>query len=178
MEITGITNKRKKPDILSSDSEDESLSCKPVLKEARKFTDEELLQHFRRNPVLKKEKRFCIFSLCNKQASFGPKGGARYRCKTHKLSTDVNNRIKKCVIDGCEISASFGPVDGPKVFRCRKHRLQSDINKTNAICSHPKCKKTASFGPTDGVDAGKKITCEDHKLPSYINNKKNTKNTE
>jgi hypothetical protein len=136
-----------------------------------KFTDEELLDHFKKNPIIKKYIRYCRYLNCEKQASFGPVLGGKYRCATHKLSTDVNNRAKKCQYEGCKLQASFGPETGPKVFRCGNHKLPSDINKTNAYCVFPSCKKTASFGPV----GGKKLTCITHKESNYVNIKRNYK---
>ncbi len=139
-----------------------------IEKDKKIYTDKELLEHYRKNPVIKKESRYCRFSLCEKQASFGPANGPKLRCLTHKLSTDVNNRAKRCQELGCKLQPSFGPKDNKKVLRCGKHKLPTDINKTNSICINPLCKLTASFGPIDGI----KLTCLAHKEKDYVNLKK------
>lgn len=159
---------------IESDESDENLSTiiESQIKKSRTitktYTDEELLQHFRKNPVIKKHSRYCRFFLCGKQASFGPPNGSKLRCLTHKLSTDINNRAKRCQEFGCNLQPSFGPKDDKKVLRCGKHKLSNDINKTNAICVHPSCKLTASFGLMDRI----KLTCLAHKEKDYINLKK------
>lgn len=166
--------KRKLSDISNEDSSTDS-SIIIELKNKKKtrinkqqFTDEELLSHYRKNPVTNKESRYCRYSCCEKQASFGPRFGPRLRCATHKLSTDVNNRAKICEFDGCTIQASFGPIESIKVFRCRTHKLDNDINKTNPICIYKDCDLTASFGPPKG----NKLTCLEHKEKDYVNLKK------
>ncbi len=122
----------------------------------------------RKNRILKKYKRLCEFASCYKQASFGPVGGKKVRCKTHKLTDDFNNRIKRCEKEGCDKSPSFGPVEDIKVFRCKQHKLPSDINKTNTICTKEGCGKTASFG----IEGGPKLSCFIHKKQDFINLKK------
>ncbi len=170
-EESGEAGKEEEPEELLDDSSEEfenKSTYKTLSKIKPNFTDEELLNHYRKNPPIKKYMRDCRYSGCTKQASFGPITGGWYRCKTHKLSTDKNNRARKCETDGCKLQASFGPQESKKVFRCKKHKLPGDINKTNSICSYPGCKKTASFG----LDGGKKLTCYDHKLSNYVNIKK------
>lgn len=110
----------------------------------------------------KKEPRYCRHEKCMKQASFGPKNGRWLRCSTHKLPTDVNNRIRRC--EDCDLAASFGPPDSNQVYRCVKHKKPDDTNKTNPRCIHPDCNKTASFGINK-----KKLTCYEHKKDDYIN---------
>ncbi len=141
---------------------------KKLRKEQSIYTDEELREYYRKNPSTKKESRYCRFYGCEKQASFGPKFGGKFRCATHKFSTDVNNRAKRCKVEGCMIQPSFGPEDNNKVLRCGTHKLPSDINKTNVYCSHPDCDLTASFGPKNG----QKLTCLLHKEKDYVNIKK------
>ncbi len=165
--------KRKLSDVLDEDSStDSSIIVESQYKKTRinkqQFTDEELLDHYRKNRTTKKESRYCRYSCCEKQASFGPKSGPRLRCATHKLSTDVNNRARICEHDGCTIQASFGPIESIKVFRCGTHKLVNDINKTNPMCIFKDCDLTASFGPPKG----NKLTCLAHKEKDYINLKK------
>ncbi len=157
-------NKRKISDVLN---EDELIIKKPRINK-KTFTDEELLIYYEENPETIKEVRYCRYSCCRKQASFGPKNGLKLRCATHKLSTDLNNRAKKCEFDGCMIQASFGPIINHKVFRCVTHKLVDDINKTNSICVFPNCYLTASFGPIKS----NKLTCLIHKEKDYVNLKK------
>lgn len=162
--------KRNISDVLNEDNSTESsIIVKSKYKKTRldieKFPDEELLDHYRKYPSTNKESRYCRYSCCIKQASFGPKNGPKLRCATHKLSTDMNNRARICEFDGCTIQASFGPIETNKALRCGTHKLEHDINKTNPMCIFKNCDLTASFGPPKG----NKLTCVTHKEKDYVN---------
>jgi hypothetical protein len=108
----------------------------------------------------------CMYSGCQKNPSFGPKGGRAIACMQHRLSTHVSLNGYRCRHpEGCEIRASFGPKEVSMPLFCAKHCGNKDIQFTRARCTHVEgCYKQASFRSLDDNS----LFCAEHRHVSCL----------
>ncbi len=82
--------------------------------------------------------------------------------------------LGKCIVDGCEVSASFGPLQHRLRLYCSKHRTDDCVNVVNPICLYEGCKTQATYGTHDF----KKKYCTVHKGENDMHISKHKKQLE
>ena len=90
--------------------------------------------------------------------NFGPPGGRKMRCATHREAGHVNLVSKRCAHDGCNKHPSFGTRATGALF-CGRHKRPGDTNVVSKRCAFDGCNKIPSFGTT----ASGALFCAKHK---------------
>lgn len=95
----------------------------------------------------------CIIPRCLKSAHFTKKdgGGLTELCHTHgRLDPTYHLSSGRCVVAGCETSASFGEIGGIMQY-CGKHSLHESINLRQVKCCVDGCDITAHYGVVGSI---------------------------
>jgi len=85
-------------------------------------------------------------------------------CSKHTLRGAKRGRGQQCTGAGCQVMASFGPLNTRTPRRCSRHRLPSDVDTRHATCVARKCSKRAYYG----APGGSPLSCLQHKLHWHI----------
>jgi hypothetical protein len=85
-------------------------------------------------------------------------------CSKHTLRGAKRGRGQQCTGAGCQVMASFGPLNTRTPRRCSRHRLPSDVDTRHATCVVRKCSKRAYYG----APGGSPLSCLQHKLHWHI----------
>ena len=124
---------------------------------------------------------------CNKQRSFGIKGGPPSYCRAHSnssLHVNVVSPICQHVL-GCAKIPSFGSIEEGQLLFCSRHRQPHHINlrqrnvtadqrrrrKSARVCLHPGCNTRAIFGDPDSRDPAQgraAVACKVHRLAHHV----------
>jgi hypothetical protein len=82
---------------------------------------------------------------CEVQATFGPPGGRKVRCGTHKDAAHVDLTNGKCEDEDCPHQPRYGsPSDGVK-RRCKRHRAEGDeLMVKRKMCKGALCRNGAN----------------------------------
>jgi hypothetical protein len=125
---------------------------------------------------------------CNKQRSFGIKGGPPVFCRAHSNSSlhiNVVSPVCQHVL-GCSKIPSFGSVEQGQMLFCSRHRMPHHINlrernvtadqqrrrQQARTCHHPHCNTRATFGdPKDRADSTRQraaVACKDHRMAHHV----------
>ena len=109
---------------------------------------------------------------CLTRPSFGPPGGRKMRCATHREPGHVDLVSKRCAHDGCDKHPSFGTEATSALF-CGRHKRVSDTNVKDKKCSTARCEKHPSYGPAPETEGGPRtrLRCATHAIASDVQNK-------
>lgn len=123
-----------------------------------------MLKHKTSEMINVVEKRFCKYIACGKRAYYNniSENKAEY-CYIHKTENMINIYSKKCIIENCDKTPSYGIIKN-KPTHCIIHKENNMINVYSNICSFENCKKV----PTYGIENGKATHCFEHKLSNMI----------
>lgn len=103
----------------------------------------------------------CSEPGCSKKAYWGYKGAGsleKERCRKHKESDMVSNRVRTCEVLGCDTRPSYMPPGSKRRERCAKHKEQG--MRHEHACSEPGCDIVAGWRCT----ITKTRRCSSHKL--------------
>lgn len=114
-----------------------------------------------------RDKRRCIHPPgCNRNPSFGFKGGKRTSCAAHRSAGMVNLNIVKCRGPNCSLTPYFG-LPGTVPTFCASHKEPGMKNVVSRRCQAADCDRIPSYG-WDGT--GTKATfCARHKIDGMVN---------
>ncbi len=68
-----------------------------------------------------------------------------------------------CIVEGCELHASFGPPGIKRCWWCKNHSPPDAVNHKVKRCTHQECDVVASYGRIVPV------RCRKHRLSGHIN---------
>ena len=97
----------------------------------------------------------CKEAGCNKIKKYGICGGKAGYCGEHRKEGMVNISAKRCIIDGCELHASYG-VARPEY--CNVHKKEGMKNLQVKYCSKDGCNKQISYDK----DGNRLTVCSRH----------------
>ncbi|QJX71551.1 hypothetical protein F-LCD7_0302 [Faustovirus] len=124
-------------------------------------------QHKLPGMILLSVKR-CSHYGCSLYSTFKSVDDTIRRCASHKLPDMILiSNEAKCVIDGCEQKAKYGPIFRNAIY-CKNHKRLIDLNKEkrNPKCQIEKCKEKPIFAASDNYIPSH---CHIHKLDGYKN---------
>ena len=100
---------------------------------------------------------------------FGPPGGRKVRCATHREAGHVDLIHTRCAHDGCDKLPSFGTKATGALY-CARHKRVGDTNVKSKRCTFEGCDTIPSFG-TKATGA---LFCGQHKRAgdTYVAKKK------
>ena len=113
---------------------------------------------------------------CLTMPNFGPPGGRKVRCATHREPGHVNLVNKRCAFEGCKKRPSFGiTASGP--LYCAWHKRAGDTNVVSKKCAAAGCEKQPSYGPAPETEGGprKALRCATHAITTDVDNKNKRK---
>ncbi len=87
--------------------------------------------------TISKYKKMTKCKDCDRQASFGYKGGQRMFCKEHRDDDMISISGKVCVFSSCPRRASFGYTKTDKELYCVLHQKVNMINVVSPTCEEP-----------------------------------------
>ena len=82
---------------------------------------------------------------CLTRPIFGPRGGRKVRCATHREVGHVNLASRRCARDGCDKLPSFGTKATGALY-CVRHKRVGDTNVVKRKCAIDGCNKAPFFG--------------------------------
>lgn len=114
-----------------------------------------------------RDKRRCLHPPgCNRNPSFGMKGGKRTSCATHRSAGMVNLNIVKCRGPNCSLTPYFG-FPGTSPSFCASHQEPGMKNVVSRRCQAADCDRIPSYG-WDGTGT-KASFCAPHKIDGMVN---------
>ncbi|CAN0315771.1 unnamed protein product, partial [Ectocarpus sp. 6 AP-2014] len=106
------------------------------------------------------------FNACNRNSSFGFKGGKRISCAQHKQKGMINLNTPRCRGPECYLTPYFG-LRGATPTYCSKHKQEGMINVISKRCEDESCDRIPSYN-YDMVGA-KAVYCNAHKAEGMVN---------
>ncbi len=119
------------------------------------------------NSEVKKQKKYCIESICFKRANFnfiGEKKGLY--CSEHRIDGMIDVKHKICIHEGCNIQPFFNVKGEKKGLYCKEHKLEGMINVISPQCFEEGCLKQPVFN-IEGEKKG--LYCVTHKKDGMVN---------
>ena len=111
----------------------------------------------------------CLFTDCQKRASYSSNNLPPQFCKLHKSSEMKPVTYRHCEFLGCKINAIFNfKNDCGHARFCLRHKLNNMVDVKNPSCKYPGCHKQSSYGYKNN----KSIFCAQHKEYNMINLRK------
>ncbi|CAM9302662.1 unnamed protein product [Ectocarpus sp. 13 AM-2016] len=105
-------------------------------------------------------------NACNRNSSFGFKGGKRTSCAQHKQKGMINLNTPRCQGPECYLTPHFG-LRGATPTYCSKHKQEGMINVISKRCADESCDRIPSYN-YDMVGA-KAVYCNAHKAEGMVN---------
>jgi hypothetical protein len=110
----------------------------------------------------------CKESSCNGLRVYGVKGGKAEYCSEHRKEGMVNISAKRCLIEGCDIRASYGLL---RAEYCNAHKKEGMKNLQVKRCSQEGCEKQVAYDKE-----GKRLAvCSKHNMNAVKKSEKNVK---
>ncbi|CAM9835890.1 unnamed protein product [Ectocarpus sp. 12 AP-2014] len=106
------------------------------------------------------------FNACNRNSSFGFKGGKRISCAQHKQKGMINLNTPRCRGPECYLTPNFG-LRGATPTYCSKHKQEGMTNVISKRCEDQSCDRIPSYN-YDMVGA-KAVYCNAHKAEGMVN---------
>ncbi|CAM9438469.1 unnamed protein product [Ectocarpus fasciculatus] len=104
---------------------------------------------------------------CDRQSSFGVKGGKPTLCTLHKGAGMVQVRTKTCRHPGCEKTPSYGFPCKSREY-CKPHALEGMVYNAGRRCRFRGCGEPGVFNYPGGTRGGS--FCDEHKEEGMVDN--------